>query len=116
MKTRFNWKHTLFHFLGLWMFGHAFKVFAFLNNVDAAETIRLSGSETERLTASSLSKLSVSLAIGFFIGYLVALCLSLVVSSKIKGSYINTVIAFTVFYSLLRLDWTGWNYLKSFFF
>jgi hypothetical protein len=98
------------------MFGHAFKVFAFLNNIDVAETIRLSKNETERLTAASLNKLSVSLAMGFFIGYLIALCLSLIVSSKIKGSYINTLIAFVVFYTLLWLDWTGWNYLKVLFF
>jgi hypothetical protein len=50
-------------------------------------------SEAERLTVASLSKLNVSLAIAFFVGYLVALCLSLIVSSKIKGSYINTLIA-----------------------
>jgi hypothetical protein len=116
MKIRLNAKHILFHFLGLWMFGHAFKVFAFLSNVDAAETIRLSKSETARLTAESLSKLTVSLAIAFFIGYLVALCLSFIASSKIKGSYINTVISFIIFYSLLWLHWTGWSYLKTVFF
>jgi hypothetical protein len=98
------------------MFVHAFKVFAFLNNVDAAETIRLSKSETERLTVASLSKLNVSLAIAFFIGYVVALCLSFIVSSKIKSSYINTLIAFILFYILAWLDWTGWSYLKTIFF
>lgn len=115
MKIRLNWKHTLFHFLGLWFFGFAFRQFSFLNNVDAAETIRLSKSETERLTAASLTKLSVSLAIAFFIGYVVALCLSFIVSSKFKGSYINTLIAFILFYTLSWLDWLGWNFLKKVF-
>lgn len=115
MKIKFNWKHTLFHFFGLWTLAHAFMVFAFLNNVDAAETVRLSKSEAERLTVMSLSKLNVSLAIAFFVGYLVALCLSFIVSSNFKGSYINTLIAFVFFYALLWLDWTGWNFLKTIF-
>ena len=115
MSIKLNWKHILFHFLGFWFFAQAFKMFAFLNNLNAAETIRLSKTLEEISSASSLSKLVVNMAIGFTLGYLVALCLCFVVSRKIKGSYINSIIAFLVFIVLVQLGWTGWSFLKQIF-
>lgn len=113
MKKKFNWKHILFHLIGFWLFSHAFRLLAFLNNVAAAEKIRLSKDEKEVLTTLSLSKLVVSIAIGFYVGCFVALCISLVAASRVKGSYINTIIAFVVFLILVLLGLTGWSYISA---
>lgn len=115
MKFNFNWKHALFHFLALWFFGHAFMVLALLDNLDVAETVRHSTNEKEILTAVSLSKLTVSMALGFVIGYLVALVIAFIVSSRIKGTWINTLVAFILFFILIQVNLTFWSYLKEIF-
>ena len=115
MKFTFNYKHTLFHFLGLWFFGHAIMIASCFENLEAAETIRRSINEEEILKALSLSKLAVSMSIAFFIGYLIALIIAFIVSSRIKGTWINTLVAFILFFTLIQFNLTAWNYLKKFF-
>jgi len=115
MNFRFNWKHILFHFLGLWFFSYGFMVLSYLQNVEVAEIVRLSTDKIQIKSAQSLSKIVVSMAIAFVIGYLIALVISFIVSNNFIGSWINTLIAFIVFFVLMKLDLTGWAVVKEVF-
>ncbi len=115
MKFHFNWKHTLFHFLALWFCGHAVMVLICLQDIQVAETVRLSNNENEILTAVSLSKLNVSMALGFSSGYFIALIIGFLVSRRIQGTWINTLIAFVILILTIQLNLTGWKYLKGVF-
>lgn len=115
MKYRFNWKHIVFHFIGIWLISHAGIILAYLENVEVAEIIRLSKSEKESLTGLGLGKLAVSQSILFVIGYVIATGLAFYVSGKIKCSWVNSVVALVAFFLLIRLGLSGWIYLKQVF-
>lgn len=106
--------HILFHFLGLWFFSHAFGFLAYLDHLEVAEFVRHSTEKPDAETLIRFSKLVFSRSIAYAAGSLVALLFALMVSSKFKGTWINTVIAFIIFFVLNRLNLTGWDLVGRF--
>jgi hypothetical protein len=115
MRIKFNWRHLCFNLLALWLFAHGFMILGFLNNVDAAETIRLSSNEQERLTVTSLSKLNVSTAFAYTLGQIIGVAICIVSCRFIKGAYINVIIALILLITFDLIIGNGWEILKEVF-
>lgn len=107
----------MIHFVGMWLIAHAFQTYAFLNNVEVAEIVRTSSyiNNKEVMTAMSLSKLNVSIALGYTFGELFSLIISIVICIKRKWFYLNSIIAFVCIFVLSYMDWDAWTYLKQIF-
>jgi uncharacterized membrane protein len=110
-----NLKHILFHFAGMWLIAHAGQTFFFLDNVEVAELVRTTKYSEESMTAVSLSKLNISVAIGYIIGFVISVIISIIVSLRRRWLLINSIIAFVALFILTFYSITGWSVFKQIF-
>jgi hypothetical protein len=115
MRIKFNWRHLFFNLLALWLIAHGCMILGFLDNIHAAEVIRLSSNEQERLTVTSLSKLNVSTALAYTLGIMIGFAICVVSCWRIKGTYINAILALILLVAFDLTVGNGWQTLKEAF-
>ncbi|MEO8770036.1 MAG: hypothetical protein ABI402_08125 [Ferruginibacter sp.] len=113
--AKINWRQILFHFVAMWLFFHSFKLLAYLLDTKYVDTIILDKSKMWESGANKVIYFLITPIIAGGIGLIVAFILSVIISIKKHWFWINSLMAFLLIFSLLKLDFLGWNYLRFIF-
>jgi hypothetical protein len=116
--SRINWRQILIHFIAFWFFIHAFLTASALYDVELVAALRQSNKQDLVKIFNDGRRLNYFLFwtnVSGFIGLVVAVMISLIISIKRNWFWVNALIAFIITYLLYRFDLLGWPHLKPFF-
>ena len=122
---KLNWRQMLMHFVATWFFIYSFRQLAFLTNVKKYQAVQILIYSGESKFSEFLKHTNFTFAqvITYFfyandawlIGLLVAFVISLIIAKRWKWFWVNSLIVLLVVFTLKRLDFLGWSYLKEIF-
>jgi len=115
-----NWRQIFFHFLGMLFFALAFQSFAYLTNLQLAESIRHSSAAEREIIrqqagATTLNDLYFSIEIARTIGFVLGFVFSLVISALRKWYWVNSAVSLIIILLLGFTDMLGWSFKVSMF-
>ncbi len=115
--ARLSWRQMLVHFLASWFFIHAFLMFSYLFHIRVVDAMSRSNGQLnssaftdQGFTGADVLNLSLWLSIAGFIGLLVALIISVIVSVRRRWLWVNPLIVAVIMFFLYRFSLLGWEY------
>ena len=120
--NRLNWRQILIHLTAIWLFSAAIETFFYLSNPNFLE--RIINAKQQGLNANDIIKgdrifafgdFYYYSAVGLFTGFLLGFIISLIISIKEKGFWLNSLLAALSFFLLSRLSLNSSYFLKSIF-
>jgi hypothetical protein len=117
---RLNWKLILIHFIATWLLIHSFYILSYLHDIEFTEFIMKNRSQVPDFDeipfdTKRMSDFFMITGVSKFIGLLVAFIISLSISIYRKWFWLNSVLVLLITYTLFRLDFLLWDYLKVIF-
>jgi len=117
---RLNWKLILVHFIATWLLIHSFYILSYLHDIEFTEFIMKNRSQVPDFDeipfdTKRMSDFFMITGVSKFIGLLVAFIISLSISIYRKWFWLNSVLVLLITYTLFRLDFLLWDYLKVIF-
>ena len=117
---RLNWKLILLHFVATWFFIHSFYILSYLHDIEFTEFIMKNRNEIPvfdeiPFDTKRMGNFFMITGVSKFIGLLVAFIISLGISLYRKWFWLNSVLVLLITYTLFRLDFLLWDYLKVIF-
>ena len=117
---RLNWKLILLHFVATWFFIHSFYILSYLHDIEFTEFIMKNRNEIPvfdeiPFDTKRMSDFFMITGVSKFIGLLIAFIISLSISIYRKWFWLNSVLVLLITYTLFRLDFLLWDYLKVIF-
>ena len=117
---RLNWKLILVHFIATWLFIHSFYILSYLHDIEFTEFIMKNRSQVPDFDeipfdTKRMSDFFMITGVSKFISLLVAFIISLSISIYRKWFWLNSVLVLLITYTLFRLDFLLWDYLKVIF-
>lgn len=117
---RLNWKLILLHFVATWFFIHSFYILSYLHDIEFTEFIIKNRNEIPvfdeiPFDTKRMGNFFMITGVSKFIGLLVAFIISLGISLYRKWFWLNSVLVLLITYTLFRLDFLLWDYLKVIF-
>lgn len=117
---RLNWKLILFHFIATWLFIHSFYILSYLHDIEFTEFIMKNRNEIPvfdeiPFDTKRMGNFFMITGVSKFIGLLIAFIISLSISIYRKWFWLNSVLVLLITYTLFRLDFLLWDYLKVIF-
>jgi hypothetical protein len=101
---------------------HAFVTLAYLYDIKLLDILRHSGNKDlnqklidNNISASDLVLFLIWILNAGYIGILVALIISIGTSIKRHWLWLNSIIVLIISFVVYRFEWTGWAYLRKFF-
>ena len=111
---KFNWRFCLIHFLAIYCIMYAFNTFASIAYTDLVTAYFSKGKE-DITSLQDLSNFLITIDIATFVGLLIAFIISLVMATRKKIWWSNSLLIFIIAFSLHRFDFFGWQYVKYIF-
>lgn len=117
---RLNWKLILLHFVATWLFIHSFYILSYLHDIEFTEFIMKNRNEIPvfdeiPFDTKRMGNFFMITGVSKFIGLLIAFIISLSISIYRKWFWLNSVLVLLITYTLFRLDFLLWDYLKVIF-
>ncbi|MFY7729991.1 MAG: hypothetical protein ACOVRN_10775 [Flavobacterium sp.] len=113
-----SFKFILFHIIAAWFFIHAFATASLLFDVALVKGFITEGESyfsTANIGPRRISNFLVATGLSRFLGFIVSVCISFIITRKHKVHWLNVLPLFIVGYFFLFYDFLGWNYLKFIF-
>ena len=120
--NRLNWQQILIHLLAIWLFSAAFETFFYLSDPHFLE--KIVNAKQQGLDISDIIKEDKTFAfgdfyyysaVGLFTGFLIGFIISLAISIRGKGFWLNSLLSAISFFLLNRLGLDSSYFLKSIF-
>ncbi|AWH86650.1 hypothetical protein HYN59_16730 [Flavobacterium album] len=119
MKTiisRLNWKLIMLHGVAAWFVIYAFRFFVFSYYAGLITEADKTGiKQTAENRPEETSDFIIILALGGFVGLLIAFIISSIITVKNRLYWLNSLIVFVILYVLLRYKFLGYEYFKDIF-
>jgi len=115
-----NWKQVVIYFIAFWLISHGALAFSYLFDLQLSEILRLSYNPKGEISANNyeagrLADLNLFLALGRTIGLLFAFGIAFLLAKKIRGNWVNPVVAFVIALVLGIFNLLAWSILQSVF-
>jgi len=117
--ARLNWRLAAVHYVAAWFFMYSFQTLSALHNTALLNIITKQGSHDiepilsrHGIAAAELTDFVLWTSLANTAGLLVAFCISLVISTRRKWFWFNSLLVLVLAIILARLDQLAWQYLK----